>query len=611
MKYSPKIFQQIFSRRLFFVAGVKAILFCILGVRIWWLQIKESQKYFDMAEGNRIDVRFILPARGRILTDDLFPIADVKPKFDIVLIPYRVKNVTPVLEKLSKITEIPPEKIEEIQKMNRHLYRYAFISIKSLSNWDEAIKVSDRLHELVGIDIQIISERYYPNHELFCHVSGYVGTVTKQEQEKDNASILRIPGMRIGKQGIERTHDKELRGKAGAMRVEVNHTGKVNHELDRKDPVSGKDLHLTIHSEIQEAAFEAMKGQTGSVVVINVNNGAILSMYSSPAFNPNLFTNGISFKDWEAIRTNIQAPMNNKAIIGQYPPGSTFKMISLIAGLEAGVIKPEDTIYCNGHTKLGNSKFHCWKYSGHGHVNAVGSLMHSCDVYFYELSQRVGIKKIAEVARRYGLGSMTGIDLPFEKSGTVPDEAWKMEHYGKAWLKGETLISSIGQGSVLTTPLQLAVMTARLATDKMVTPHLVRQENAPEFEMMEGVIPEVTQIARKGMFNVVNVIGGTAQSAKIPAEYGRAAGKTGTAQVRRITAAERKRGVLKNDQLEWKYRDHGLFVSFAPYDNPMFAVACVAEHGGSGSGVAAPIATKALTKTFEVYGLNQNAPYEG
>jgi penicillin-binding protein 2 len=610
MKYNPKIFKTMFSRRLVVLGIFKSVLLGILGLRIWWLQIKQRQKYFELSEGNRIDVRFLLPSRGRILTDDLVPIADGVPRFEVVLIPYRVKELEPILDKLSQITPIESSKIQELKKLNKHLYRYAFIPIKTLTDWNEAIKISDKLHQLPGIDIQVISERFYPNFDLFCHVSGYVGRVSKAEQDADESHILRIPGMKMGKQGIEKTYDTQLRGTAGALRVEVNHTGIVNHEIDRTDPRSGTDLHLTLNAQIQQTAHDAMQNETGAVVLMNVRNGALLSMYSSPAFNPNLFTNGISFKDWDMLRNDEHAPMNNKAIIGQYPPGSTFKMMTLIAGLEAGVIKPEETIYCRGHYTLGTSRFHCWKYTGHGHINASQSLMHSCDVYFYELSQRVGIDKIAEVARRYGLGSPTGIDLPFEKSGLIPDGDWKLKTYGKKWLMGETLISSIGQGSVLTTPLQLAVMTARLATDKMVVPHLVHQDKPPVFDILPNVQTHITDIARHGMFSVVNLAGGTAPSGRIPAQYGTAAGKTGTAQVRRISASERKRGVLKNNQLEWKYRDHGLYVAFAPFENPIFAVACVAEHGGSGSGVASPIATKTLAKAFEVYGLNPIAPYK-
>ena len=591
------------------LGSAKAVLFSVLGVRIWWLQIKENKKYYDLAEGNRVDVRFLLPSRGRILTEDFIPVANVIPKFEIVLIPYRVKKLEPTLEKLSKITEIAEEKIKELKELNRHLYRYAFVPIKTITDWDEAMLISQQLYSLFGIDMHVISERIYPHAHEFCHITGYIGSVNKQDQAKDPSSILRIPGMKIGKQGVEKQNDLVLRGKAGALRMEVNHLGRVQKEISRKSPVSGTDLHLTINSELQKNAIENLKDQSGATVILNVKNGAVLAMASSPTYDPNLFINGISYKDWNILRNNERTPMNNKAIIGQYPPGSTFKMITLLAGLETGLITPEEKIYCGGHYTLGTSKFHCWKRGGHGHVNAKESLKYSCDVYFYELSQRVGIEKIAEVARRYGLDRTTDIELPYEKSGLIPDPAWKQKRFGKSWLKGDSIISSIGQGSVLTTPLQLAVMTARLATDNLVVPSIIQKDVMPQFKPMPDTNKEYTDIIRQGMFDVVNLSGGTAPSGKIQKEYGFSAGKTGTAQVRRISVRERKRGVLKNEQLAWKYRDHALYVGFAPFDNPLYAVATIVEHGGSGSKVAAPIATKTLRKTLDLYGLEENVPY--
>ncbi|MEM6603941.1 MAG: penicillin-binding protein 2 [Pseudomonadota bacterium] len=609
MRYSLKDLSQLFSRRVMLLGAAQSTLFATLGARMWWLQIEENKKYFDLAEGNRIDVRFLLPQRGRILTDDLLPIANIIPKFEIVLIPYRVRELKPTLEKLSEITTLHPDKITELQEMNKHLFRYAFVPIKTIHDWNEATKVSNRLYELPGIDMHVGHERHYPFPDLFSHISGYVASVSKRDQKEDASPMLKIPGMKIGKQGIEKTSDKTLRGQAGSLKVEVNHLGRVQKELDRVNPVSGKDLHLTVNGEIQRAAIEAIGSESGATVVMNVKNGAVLAMCSTPAYNPNLFINGISHKDWNNIRNNERAPMNNKAIIGQYPPGSTFKMLTLIAGLEMGYVTPDEKIYCPGHYRLGKGKFHCWKYSGHGYVNAVQAIMWSCDVYFYELSQRVGIEKIAEVARRYGLGTDTGIELPFEKAGLMPDPAWKMDRYGQRWLKGETVITSIGQGSVLTTPLQLAVMTARLATDRKVMPHMIQTDDRPPFDYIAEANPDITNIIREGMFSVVNRPGGTASAGKIQSEYGQAAGKTGTAQVRRISKSERRRGVLKNHQLQWKYRDHALYVAFAPYDDPIYAVSTVIEHGGSGSRAAAPVATAALRKTFEVYGLNQDAPY--
>lgn len=603
MKFGDKFFSNMFVRRIFFISAVKSFLFMLLGLRIWWLQVKENEKYYTLAEGNRIDVRFLLPSRGRIVTHDLVPIANIKPRFNLVLIPYRIKNLDDILKKVCKLTEISPEKITEIKKNSRLLNRYAVFIIKTFNTWREATMITNYLYQLPGVDLVVELTRHYPKGIAFSHITGYIGAVNKTEQAADADNVLRIPNMKIGKHGIEKVFDKTLRGQAGVIEVEVNNIGIVGKELSRKEAISGEDIHLTIHHDLHLKATEALNGESGSTCVINVRNGAVLAMASTPGYDPNLFIDGISYDNWNMLLLDEKAPMNNKAITGLYPAGSTFKMITLIAALEAGAVKPHDKFYCPGHFNLGNSRVHCWQRRGHGHMNGIDAIKHSCDVYFYEVSLRTGAEKIAEVARRYGLGNMTGIDLPYEKDGLIPDPLWKKQIYKQSWTKGDTVNMSIGQGSILITPLQLAVMAARLATDKMVKPVLFQSNisNKP-FDDIVNVQSELTRLARQGMYEVVNGIGGTARLSAIKSIYGLSAGKTGTAQVRRITMAERRRGVLRNDQLPWKYRDHALYVAFAPFDNPLFAVATVVAHGGSGSGVAAPKARDALNHAFEIYG---------
>ena len=603
MKFGSKFFDILFKRRILFISAVKAILLTTLSIRIWWLQVKENQKYYTLAEGNRIDVRFLLPDRGRIITHDLIPIADVKPRFNLVLIPYRVKNLDETLKKISKLTEISPSKIEEIKKNNRHLNRYAVFVIKTFDNWAEASKITDYLYQLPGIDLVIALMRYYPQGYAFSHITGYVGSVNKTEQTADTDHILRIPNMKIGKHGIEKISDKILRGQAGIVEVEVNNIGIVSKELSRHEAIAGKDVHLTLHHDLHMKATENLINESGSTCVINVRNGAILAMASTPGYDPNLFIDGISHDNWNKLRLDEKAPLNNKAITGLYPAGSTFKMITLIAALEAGAVTPQDKFYCPGHFYLGNTRVHCWQRHGHGYMNGVNAIKHSCDVYFYEVALRTGAEKISEVAMRYGLGDITGISLPYEKSGLIPNPIWKEKRYGQKWTKGDTVNMAIGQGSILITPLQLAVMSARLATDTMVKPVLFQSDitNVP-FATIPNLNTEFTAITRQGMYDVVNGAGGTARLSAIKSIYGQSAGKTGTAQVRRITMAERRRGVIRNDQLEWKFRDHALYVAFAPFDNPLFAVATVVAHGGSGSGVAAPKARDALNHAFEIYG---------
>lgn len=603
MKFGNKIFFNMFKRRILFISSIKILLFTVLGIRVWWLQIKENKKYYTLAEGNRIDVRFLLPGRGRIITHDLVPIADIKPRFNLVLVPYRVQNLDETLEKINKLTEISPKKIEEIKKNNRHLNRYAVFVIKTFNNWQEASSITDYLYQLPGIDLIVELMRHYPQGDAFSHITGYIGSVNKIEQEADTDHVLRIPNMKIGKHGIEKIADKTLRGEAGIVEVEVNNVGIVSKELSRHEAISGKDIYLTLNYDLHIKATENLAAESGATCIINVRNGAVLAMASTPGYDPNLFIDGISYNNWNTLRLDEKAPMNNKAITGLYPAGSTFKMMTLIAALESGAVTPKDKFYCPGHFNLGNTRIHCWKRGGHGYMNGIDAIKNSCDVYFYEASLRTGAEKIAEISRRYGLGDITGIALPYEKSGLIPDPQWKQTRYGHSWTKGDTINMSIGQGSILVTPLQLAVMAARLATDKMVKPVLFQSDISQiPFAEIPNIHPELTAMARQGMYEVVNGNGGTARASAIKPIYGQSAGKTGTAQVRRITMAERRRGVLRNDQLDWKFRDHALYVAFAPFDNPLFAVATIVAHGGSGSGVASPKARDALNHAFDIYG---------
>ena len=602
MGYGFKEFKSRFSRRVFFLSSVKLGLGGVLGARMYQLQILNGEKYFALAEGNRIDLRYLPPGRGRILTADGVPVADNKPNFSLVLVPYRVRSLEETLRVLQDIIPIEPEKIEEIRKLNKRINRFTVMPVKEFpGDWDTLTKLSTHLHELPGMDIVVNSLREYPHPPLFSNITGYVASVNKREQAASDSVLLRIPGMKIGKNGVEKTTNDRLIGQAGEIKLEVNSVGHVIRELDRKEPVQGEDIKLSVNFEVQKAAFEKLGDESGAVTVMNVRDGSVVCMASTPGYDPNKFVDGISHKDWNALRDNEKAPMNNKAITGMYPPGSTFKMMTALAALEAGVIDEKTRIYCPGHFNLGRARFHCWKYSGHGSVNVIQAIMKSCDVFFYEIALMVGIEKIAETARKFGLGERSGIELVYEKSGIMPTPNWKRSLYGKPWVKGDTVISAIGQGSVLATPLQLAIMTARIATGKAITPAIIpNQGTLPNFPDLT-VSPENLALIRQGMFDVVNTPGGTALRSRLEPEHGKMAGKTGTAQVRRITAAERARGVIKNEQLPWKYRDHALFVGFAPFDNPIFAASAVVEHGSAGSRVAAPMVKAALDKTLELY----------
>jgi penicillin-binding protein 2 len=406
--------------------------------------------------------------------------------------------------------------------------------------------------------------------------------------------LLQIPRFQIGKLGVEARMESDLRGKAGTRRIEVNATGRVMRELNRKEGDAGKNVEITIDQKLQNYVLARLGEDSAAAMVIDVQTGDILASASAPSFDPNLFVRGISGPDYRALTEDDHRPLADKAVQGAYPPGSTFKMVTALAALEAGVISPDETVYCRGFTELGNRRFHCWKRAGHGHMDLVEGLEQSCDVYFYEIAQRAGIENISAMARRLGIGEKFDLPMSAISEGLAPDKAWKVRKYGKDWLIGDTFNSGIGQGFVLASPLQLAVMSARLATGRAVMPRLIRTIDGNDLALAEppeiGLNENHLRAVRKGMFQVANSRRGTAYGSRIVDDTMRMAGKTGTSQVRNISAAERARGVTSNDDLPWERRDHALFVSFAPFDDPKIAVSVVVEHGGGGSTAAAPIA---------------------
>ncbi len=380
------------------------------------------------------------------------------------------------------------------------------------------------------------------------------------------------------------------------MKLEVNAYGRIMKEIERVDGIPGKDVQLTIDSRLQQKAFELFGEESGAAVLLDVHTGEILAFVSAPSFDPNMMTQGLSTEDWNALLHNERNPLTDKAISGQYSPGSTFKMIVALAALEAGVIKPETRTYCAGKMFLGNHAFHCWKKEGHGHLNVVEALQHSCDIFFYETAQKLGIEKIADMARRFGLGSKINIGLENEKAGLIPDKEWKLRRFGEPWQQGESLISGIGQGYILTTPLQLATMTARLVNGGYeIKPTFLKVSDGEKSKIRKiDVSPTNLELIKEGMYAVVNKPGGTAWRSQFDYHGQRMGGKTGTTQVRRITMKERREGIKKESELPWRLRNHALFVGYAPHDNPKYAVAVLVEHGGGGSSVAAPLAGKIL-----------------
>jgi penicillin-binding protein 2 len=469
------------------------------------------------------------------------------------------------------------------------------VTLADRLTWEDIARVSVNAPALPGITPDVGLSRYYPMKEDFSHVVGYVGPVSDYDLSKieDPDPLLQIPKFQIGKVGVETKLEGLLRGKAGSRRIEVNAAGRMMRELERRDGVPGADIQLTLDHRLQNFVQARLAGESAGVVVMDVHRGDIMAIVSAPGFDPNLFVRGISVDDYKSLTDNKYRPLADKTVQGTYPPGSTFKIVTAIAALEAGVISEGGTVYCPGYMRAGGRRFHCWKGGGHGAMALNDAIQQSCDVYFYEVAQRTGIDKITEVANRFGLGVRHDLPMSAIAEGLTPTEEWKRTRRGEVWWPGDTLNSAIGQGFVLASPLQLAVMTARLASGTAIRPRLVKSVDGVETPIETdgdlGVTASHLRAVRKGMFSVSNTQRGTGYRSRIADDTMLIAGKSGTSQVRNITAAERARGVTGNADLPWERRDHALFVAFAPYDAPRFAVATIVEHGGGGSSAAAPI----------------------
>ncbi len=593
-----------FSRRAAMLAGGKALLISALVGRMYFLQVIESKRYKTLADENRVNFRLLAPLRGRIVDRFGVPIADNQQNYRVLLIPEQTENIEKTLLRLGSL--IPITKSEKRYIMREISRKRSFVPVTLRENlsWEDVARIEVNSPDLPGIMIDVGQSRFYPYAIDTAHILGYVAAVSEGEATGD--PLLELPGFRIGKSGIEKVYDKVLRGTSGSLQVEVNAYGRVIRELERNEGQPGTRLHLTIDTQLQKMASEKLRGESGSVVVMDIHSGDVLAMVSTPGFDPNAFNKGLSTTEWNDLISNERSPLINKSIGGHYAPGSTFKMVVALAALEKGVISSESEIYCSGDTKLGNATFHCWKKGGHGTTDLKKGISQSCDVYFYEIAKRTGIERIAEMAKKLGFGARLGLDLPGEKPGLIPSNEWKKIVIGAPWQQGETLLAGIGQGYVLTTPLQLVVMIARLVNGGVaVTPHLTRDvismdSIAPRDRKRNkdiGLIPAHLTLVRDAMNSVVNVPSGTAFSSRIKKPEFRMGGKTGTAQVRRISMQERETRVLKNKELPWKERDHALFVGFAPINSPRYAISVVVEHGGGGSKVAAPIARDVLEMT--------------
>ena len=584
------------SRRALLLGGAQVAFAGVLGWRMVNLQVEQADQFRLLAEENRINIRLIPPARGELYDRNGKVIAQNVPSYRIVVVPEDAGDVDAVIQRLQLLVRIDPEDLERGLEEMRRSPPFLPITLAEQVSWEDVSRVSVNAPALPGVTAEVGLTRVYPRGPDFAHVAGYVGPVSDYDlnQLQDPDPLLRIPRFQIGKVGLEAKREDLLRGKAGAKRVEVNATGRVMRELDRTEGRPGADVQLTVDADLQSYVQARLGSESASAIVMDCETGDLLAIASSPIFDPNLFVRGISVADYRALTEDPYRPLASKSVQGIYPPGSTFKMITAMAALEDGLITPDETVYCPGHMELSGRRFHCWRRGGHGNVDLQNSLKQSCDVYFYDIAQRVGMDKISVMVKKFGLGIKHDVPMSAVARGLAPDRAWKPRVRGEDWLVGDTANAAIGQGFVLASPLQLSVMTARLATGRSVSPRLIKSIDGIEQPRQSGEPLDVNEnhlrMVRRGMYAVSNDRRGTAYGSRVIADEYRMAGKTGTSQVRNITESERRSGVVRNEDLPWERRDHALFVNYAPADAPKIAVSVVVEHGGGGSTAAAPIA---------------------
>src|SRR3954447_3093820 len=590
----------VFTRRALALGIGQLALFGFLGSRLYRLQREEGERYRTLAEENRVSARLLPPPRGQILDRNGRVVAGNRLNWRALLVAEQTQDVAATLETFSRIVPLLDHERARIERELRRRRRFVPVTVRDFLSWEEMARIEVNAPDLPGILIDVGTTRLYPEGEHLSHMVGYVAPPA--ERDMDGDPLLELPGIRVGRAGIEKYHEQPLRGRAGAVQLEVNAVGRVIRELDRREGQPGQDVQISVDAELQRTLRGRIEEGT-SIVVLDARNGEVLAMASQPSFDPNVFNAGVSAQQWREWTRNRSTPLINKATNGLYAPGSTFKMIVGLAALEAKVVTPGDRVFCPGHLDLGDTRFHCWQKHGHGSLDMRNGLKHSCDVFFYECAKRVGIDRIAAMANRFGLGVDLDIELPGTKKGLVPTRAWRQAQ-GKPWNLGDTIVHGIGQGFYQLTPLALATMAARMATGRAVQPHLTRSiggkpargGRAEDWPSL-GIPERDLKLVREGMWAVVNEPGGTALVARLPGNLGVMAGKTGSVQVRRVSREQRERGYkAENQPREW--RPHALFVAFAPYDNPLYAVSVVVEHGMSGSGAAAPLARDVMVEVF-------------
>ncbi len=589
--------EQSFSRRAFVLGGGMAAVGVALTGRLAWLSLWEGSQYRLLSEQNRVSLRTIAPRRGWIVDRAGKPLALNKPDYRLEMIPEQVTDLDAALAAVAKVIPLSFEDELRIRADIAIAPGSHPVEIASNLDWPAFAALNLHVADLAGLQPLRAYSRVYPEADHFAHLLGYVGAPSPEQYQRTKDPLLIFPGFRVGKDGIERAKDADLRGIAGANRVEVTARGKIIRELGTKPDKPGETLKLTIDRDLQNYAARRLGDNSGSVIVIDCQTGDLLCMVSMPAYDPNLFSQRVPLATWQALQEDDHHPLINKSAMGLYPPGSTFKVVTSLAVLEAGV-EATRGVNCSGSYKLGNNTWHCWSKRGHGHVSLPTALPQSCDVYYYTMGREIGVEAIAAMAKRLGLGQKYDLPLAGQAAGLVPDMAWKERRYKKPWGIGETLNTAIGQGYLIVNPLQLAVMSARVASGLKIEPRLIDTGTAPVFPLL-GIPDDHLAIVRKAMVDVVNSGMGTAHAARSAIPGVTIAGKTGSAQVKRISAADRKSGRTNSDYLPWKYRDHALFVSFAPAEAPRYACSVIVEHGSHAGKASAPVAKDVLTFLFE------------
>lgn len=588
-------------RRTIPLAMAVATLFGLLVLRLWYLQIIKADDYRAMSESNRLRFLPVAASRGALMDRNGMILVNNRPSFSLSIIPQEVKDVEALLDRLAGLLKLDRSELAERWAKSKGRARYHPVVVAANISRDQVEIVEENRLLLPGVDVTMKPVREYVYENSAAHLLGYIGEISEKEMALQGYEQFN-PGDYVGKSGIEKAWEQELHGVDGGRQLEVDSRGRILRVLSENSPAVGNSLMLTIDGRLQREAEAAFGDQAGAAVVMDVTTGEILAFVSSPTFDPALFAGRIPVDIWQKYLDDKRRPLENKALAGQYPPGSTFKILTALAGLEAGLVTETSTVNCNGAYEMGGNKFRCWHRSGHGSVNLKKSLKESCDVYYYKLGEQLGVDRIAATAERFFLGKPLGIGLAGEKGGLIPTVAWKQKRFGKKWFGGETLPVAIGQGYLLMTPIQLASMAATVANDgTVVRPHLVKRlvdpdgklirEFAPEVLGTTGISPRNLKLVKQGMLAVVNEPGGTGANARLWDV--KVAGKTGTSQVVKLDENRKRR-------MGYQYQDHALFVSFAPYDRPEIAVAVVVEHGGGGGAVAAPIAGRIMRHYFDL-----------